>query len=135
VCRWGGSHGSYRVSPKREAIAASQGGQLAGGDPWPSMHHAYGQLISTIPADGPIAGLRAGPCRGSSAQVRVLSQAARGRELGQVVAEPFGRDWVDPLRDLGLRRRLDAGLLSEGMLHAVEQLHVGPDCSRDRQRR
>ena len=59
----------------------------------------------------------------------------RRSELGQVLAEPLGRDWVDPLRDLGLRRRLDAGLLSEGMLHAVEQLYVGADRSRDRQRR
>jgi hypothetical protein len=42
--------------------------------------------------------------------------------LGQVLAEPLGRDWVDPLRDLSLRRRLDAGLLSEGMLHGVEQI-------------
>jgi hypothetical protein len=50
-----------------------------------------------------------------------------------VLAEPLGRDWVDPLRDLSLRRRLDAGLLSEVMLHAVEQLHADADRSRDRQ--
>jgi hypothetical protein len=55
--------------------------------------------------------------------------------LGQVLAEPLGRDWVDPLRDLSLRRRLDAGLLSEGVLHVVEQLHVGADRGRDPQRR
>src|SRR5829696_9963137 len=58
-----------------------------------------------------------------------------GRELGQVLAEPLGRDGVDPPGDLSLRRRLDAGLLSEGMLHAVEQLHVGADRIGDRQRR
>jgi len=51
-----------------------------------------------------------------------------------VLAEPLGRDPVDPFPDLRLRRRLDAELLSEGMLHAVEQLDVGADCSRDRQR-
>jgi len=33
-------------------------------------------------------------------------------ELVQVLAEPLGRDRVDPLRYLGLGRRLDARLLS-----------------------
>ena len=50
-----------------------------------------------------------------------------GRELGQAFPEPLGRHLVDPLRDLSLRRRLDAGLLSEGMLHVVEQLPVGAE--------
>jgi hypothetical protein len=39
--------------------AFRKGVSFAGGDPWPSMHHAHGQLISTLPADGPFAGLRA----------------------------------------------------------------------------
>jgi hypothetical protein len=51
-----------------------------------------------------------------------------------VLAEPLGSDWVNPLGDLRLQCRLDPGLLSEGMLHAVDQLYVGADCSRDRQR-
>ena len=43
-----------------------------------------------------------------------------------MLAEPLGRDWVDPLRDLRLRRRLDARLLSDGMLHVVDSCTSAP---------
>jgi hypothetical protein len=46
-------------SNSRSGTGIPQGVSFAGGDPWPSMHHAHGQLISTLPADGPFAGLRA----------------------------------------------------------------------------